>query len=85
MLKSPTRWSARSNLEDSTVNGEGRIDVEVVNEGDLDPGNSPGLFTINNDSVQEPSGRLLIEIGGLLVCPSTLQRHLRKPGHLRPV
>ncbi len=43
------------------VMGEGNLDVEVVNAGDLEPGNSPGTFRAA-EYTQTATGRLGIEI-----------------------
>jgi hypothetical protein len=48
----------------SSLGGEGAIGVDVVNEGTVRPGASPGLLTVGGDYTQ--SGRLSIELGGTL-------------------
>jgi len=49
-----------------TLAGDGgTITANLVNEGLLSPGNSPGTTTIEGDYTQESTGTLLIEIAGL--------------------
>jgi T5SS/PEP-CTERM-associated repeat protein len=44
--------------------GSGTIDGNLLNQGSVSPGNSPGVLTIDGAYDQSPSGALLIEIGG---------------------
>ena len=50
----------------SMVDGEGNVDVNVLNSGELAPGFSPGLFLIGEDYGQTSSGLLDIELAGLV-------------------
>lgn len=44
--------------------GNGEIDGDVTNLGEVAPGLSPGKLTIDGDYVQSPTGMLRLEIGG---------------------
>jgi hypothetical protein len=48
----------------ASLGGTGTVDVDVVNEGTVAPGSSPGRLTIGGDYTQ--LGRLEIQLGGLL-------------------
>ncbi len=43
----------------------GRVVGNVNNFGTLQPGNTPGILTIDGDYTQGPGGKLILEIGGL--------------------
>jgi outer membrane autotransporter protein len=47
------------------LGGHGVIGGNVVNNGVLSPGNSPGTLSINGNYTQGATGALLIEVGGL--------------------
>jgi len=49
-----------------TVRGNGTINGRVVNNGQFNPGNSPGLTTIIGDYEQGAVGSMLLEIAGLV-------------------
>jgi len=52
----------------ATMSGSGTIHADVqVNDGQLNPGNSPGNLSIEGDFTLSANGTLLMEIGGLLV------------------
>lgn len=48
----------------SSLGGDGTVGVDVVNEGTVGPGSSPGLLTASGDYTQ--TGTLSIELGGTL-------------------
>jgi hypothetical protein len=52
--------------QESIVDGEGNVDVNVFNSGELAPGISPGLFQVDGDYWQTNSGLLNIELAGLV-------------------
>jgi hypothetical protein len=52
-------------LNGGTLNGVGFINASVVNAAEVDPGDSPGVLTINGNYTQTAAGTLTIEIGGL--------------------
>jgi len=47
-----------------TLMGEGSIQGDVMNNGSVEPGNSPGILTINGNFTQGPGGTLVFEIEG---------------------
>ncbi len=54
-----------------TLSGNGAITGNLLNLGTLSPGNSPGIVNITGDTVLDPSGSLLVEIGGLTPGPGS--------------
>ena len=50
----------------STLQGNGTVDVDVINRGQFSPATSVGIFTINGDYAQASVGKLETEIGGLI-------------------
>jgi hypothetical protein len=53
-------------LQGGSVSGAGTIAADLVNSGQINPGNSPGILTVDGDYTQEDDGILTIQIGGLL-------------------
>jgi hypothetical protein len=51
-------------LNGGFLNGSGTINGNVVNAAEVDPGDSPGVLTINGNYTQTGAGTLTIEIGG---------------------
>jgi hypothetical protein len=51
-------------LNGGVLHGSGTINGNVVNAAELDPGESPGILTINGNYTQTAAGTLVIEIGG---------------------
>lgn len=51
-----------------TISGTSPINVPLVNEGILAPGNSVGTLPVNASFVQGPTGRLRVELGGPGTC-----------------
>ena len=51
-------------IQDGTLQGSGRIEANVRNDGLVLPGDSPGILTITKNYVQTSSGILGIEING---------------------
>jgi outer membrane autotransporter protein len=54
-------------FQNALLGGSGIINGNVVNNGIVSPGNSPGILTINGNFTQSSSGTLLIEIESLSV------------------
>jgi hypothetical protein len=54
------------NIQGGALTGVGQINGPVTNGGQVSPGSSPGILTINGDYTQSPTGRLNIEIAGLV-------------------
>ncbi len=54
-------------MNGSTVGGIGRINGNLVNNGIMSPGNSPGTLSIAGDFTQTSSGSFLLEAGSLSV------------------
>jgi uncharacterized repeat protein (TIGR01451 family) len=52
------------NFAGGTLNGNGTINVPVSNDGNLNPGTSPGGITINNAFTQTANGVLNIDLAG---------------------
>lgn len=50
-----------------TVKGDGTIDGNVISDGVISPGNSPGILTIDGNYEQNGTGELFIEIGGIVL------------------
>lgn len=53
-----------TNNAGATLNGNGVINVAVTNDGNLNPGTSPGTITINNAYTQTANGVLNIDLNG---------------------
>jgi hypothetical protein len=51
-------------LNGGTLVGNGVIDADVYNEGEISPGFSPGLLRFLKNFTQKPKGKIIIEIGG---------------------
>jgi hypothetical protein len=51
-------------LNGGFLNGSGTINGTVMNGAEVDPGDSPGVLTINGNYTQTGAGTLTIEIGG---------------------
>ncbi len=49
----------------STLSGSGDVIGNLVNQGTLSPGNSPGIVNVTGDTQLDDSGSLQIQIGGL--------------------
>ncbi len=58
--------SANVVISDGQLNGSGTITGSLSNAGNFNPGNSPGLLSVNGDFTQSANGTLTIELGGLL-------------------
>jgi RHS repeat-associated protein len=56
--------AATVDLEGSTLSGTGMVTANVTNGGQVSPGSSPGLLTINGNYVQTSAGILNAEVGG---------------------
>jgi len=54
-------------FQSALLGGSGVINANVINNGTISPGNSPGTLTINGDFTQNAGGTLLIEIANLNV------------------
>jgi hypothetical protein len=54
-------------LDGGVLKGAGTINANVVNAAEVDPGDSPGILTINGNYTQTSDGTLVIEVGGLTV------------------
>lgn len=57
--------SSRLYLSNGTLEGNGTINGEVVSNGVIQPGKSPGSIVINGDFTQEENAVLHMELGGL--------------------
>lgn len=58
--------SSPLNIQGGTLSGTGTINGSVTNSGgQVSPGSSPGILTINGNYTQSPTGTLNIEIAGL--------------------
>jgi len=62
--------------------GTGSIGVDLINEGMLGPGASPGLLEVDGDFVQTANGILQIELGGLVAGGEYDQLQITGDGHL---
>src|SRR5262249_23076003 len=51
-------------IQGGTLSGAGTIAADVTNAGQVSPGSSPGLLTIDGNYVQTSTGALAMEIGG---------------------
>src|SRR5262249_15567804 len=51
-------------IQGGTLSGTGRINGDVINSGQVMPGLSPGVLTINGNYTQAPTGGLTMEING---------------------
>lgn len=49
-----------------TLSGSGTVIGTLINQGQVQPGNSPGILSVDGDYVQDSSATLALEIGGLL-------------------
>jgi hypothetical protein len=54
-------------INGGSLSGSGTVNGNVVCAGEVDPGSSPGVLTINGNYTQTAAGTLVIEIGGLTV------------------
>ena len=54
-----------------TLSGNGVVVGDLLNRGTLSPGNSPGIVNITGDTVLDPAGSLVIQIGGLNAGPGS--------------
>jgi hypothetical protein len=61
IICSPTLF-AQTNGE---VKGNGFVQATLANSGSVRPGLSPGILNVEGNYIQNPSGKLFIEIGGL--------------------
>jgi len=59
-----------TNAPDGTISGIGELDVSLIgsglllNQGSVEPGDSPGILTVDGDYDQTSTGELVIEIAG---------------------
>ena len=53
-----------------SLHSGGTINANVTNSGNISPGSSPGILTINGNYTQGASGTLNMEIGGTIPGPS---------------
>ncbi|HYU57673.1 MAG TPA: hypothetical protein VEO00_06440 [Actinomycetota bacterium] len=51
-------------ISGGTLSGVGTVDGDLVNEGTVQPGNSPGIFTVTG-TYDQKGGTLPIEIAGV--------------------
>ena len=67
--KTLTVSGGAENTAGSNLQGAGTLNVSgttFTNRGDVNPGTSPGILSITGDYVQDSTGALNIEIGGLV-------------------
>src|SRR5262249_24593613 len=56
--------AGQMNIQGGVLKGTGTITGTVVNGGQVSPGFSPGLITVQGDSTQTPPANFVAEIGG---------------------
>jgi hypothetical protein len=62
-----TMLSTTLDVQGGLLTGAGTITANVVNAGEVSPGSSAGILSINGNYTQGPTGKLTVELGGTTV------------------